>query len=132
MAAERVRERRARQDGRARRRRRGARSLGRRSLGHLDVARVRAARVPRAGSRPRLFARRAPRTRVGARYDGGARTVDIHVRRLRAKLGDALPLETVRGSGYKLRTPAEGRRQSPRLTRRSRAPRRSSRAPVRS
>jgi hypothetical protein len=33
--------------------------------------------------------------------------VDIHVRRLRAKLGDQLPLETLRGSGYKLRTPAE-------------------------
>jgi hypothetical protein len=40
-------------------------------------------------------------------YDGGARTVDIHVRRLRAKLGDALPLETLRGTGYKLRTPSE-------------------------
>ena len=45
----------------------------------------------------------------GNRYDGGPRTVDIHVRRLRAKLGDALPLETLRGSGYKLRMPeAEG------------------------
>jgi hypothetical protein len=31
--------------------------------------------------------------------------VDIHVRRLRAKLGPALPLETLRGSGYKLRSP---------------------------
>ena len=41
----------------------------------------------------------------GNRYDGGPRTVDIHVRRLRAKLGDALPLETLRGSGYKLRMP---------------------------
>ena len=39
------------------------------------------------------------------RYEGGPRTVDIHVRRLRAKLGDALPLETLRGSGYKLRAP---------------------------
>ncbi len=39
------------------------------------------------------------------RPEGGPRTVDIHVRRLRAKLGDALPLETVRGSGYKLRAP---------------------------
>jgi DNA-binding response OmpR family regulator len=38
----------------------------------------------------------------GARYEGGARTVDIHVRRLRAKLGAALPLTTLRGSGYKL------------------------------
>ena len=41
----------------------------------------------------------------GNRYDGGPRTVDIHVRRLRAKLGDALPLDTLRGSGYKLRVP---------------------------
>jgi len=41
----------------------------------------------------------------GNRYEGGPRTVDIHVRRLRAKLGSALPLETLRGSGYKLRTP---------------------------
>ena len=43
----------------------------------------------------------------GARYEGGPRTVDIHVRRLRMKLGDALPLETLRGAGYKLRTPGE-------------------------
>jgi DNA-binding response OmpR family regulator len=41
----------------------------------------------------------------GNRYDGGPRTVDIHVRRLRAKLGEYLPLETLRGSGYKLRAP---------------------------
>lgn len=41
----------------------------------------------------------------GNRYDGGPRTVDIHVRRLRAKLGDELPLVTLRGSGYKLRRP---------------------------
>src|SRR6185312_11960507 len=40
----------------------------------------------------------------GNRYEGGARTVDIHVRRLRAKLGQALPLSTLRGSGYKLDT----------------------------
>jgi DNA-binding winged helix-turn-helix (wHTH) protein len=39
----------------------------------------------------------------GARYDGGERTVDIHVRRLRAKLGGSLPLDTLRRSGYKLR-----------------------------
>jgi DNA-binding response OmpR family regulator len=43
----------------------------------------------------------------GNRYEGGARTVDIHVRRLRAKLGAALPLATLRGSGYKLEAPAE-------------------------
>ena len=41
----------------------------------------------------------------GSDHDRGPRTVDVHVRRLRAKLGRALPLETVRsqrGCGYKL------------------------------
>jgi len=49
----------------------------------------------------------------GSSYEGGARTVDIHVRRLRAKLGDSLPLQTLRGAGYKLRLEAEcsGREQ---------------------
>lgn len=44
----------------------------------------------------------------GNRYEGGARTVDIHVRRLRAKLGAALPLATLRGSGYKLEAITSG------------------------
>jgi DNA-binding winged helix-turn-helix (wHTH) protein len=58
--------------------------------------------------RGRVFSREVLLARVwGARYDGGARTVDIHVRRLRAKLGDGLPLETMRGAGYKLRAPDE-------------------------
>ncbi len=48
----------------------------------------------------------------GSRYEGGPRTVDIHVRRLRAKLGSALPLETLRGSGYKLRAPESDSRSS--------------------
>jgi DNA-binding response OmpR family regulator len=48
----------------------------------------------------------------GARYEGGARTVDIHVRRLRAKLGSALPLATLRGSGYKLETNVAAPRSS--------------------
>jgi len=61
-----------------------------------------------AANRGRVFSREALLGRVwGARYEGGARTVDIHVRRLRAKLGLALPLETLRGAGYKLRSPAE-------------------------
>jgi DNA-binding response OmpR family regulator len=38
----------------------------------------------------------------GSAYEGGARTVDIHVRRLRAKLGPALDLTTARGAGYRL------------------------------
>jgi DNA-binding response OmpR family regulator len=61
-----------------------------------------------AQNRGRVFSREALLARVwGARYEGGPRTVDIHVRRLRMKLGDALPLETLRGAGYKLRTPGE-------------------------
>jgi DNA-binding winged helix-turn-helix (wHTH) protein len=56
--------------------------------------------------RGRVLSREHLLSRVwGNRYDGGPRTVDIHVRRLRAKLGDSLPLETLRGSGYKLRAP---------------------------
>lgn len=40
----------------------------------------------------------------GYAYDGYARTVDTHVRRLRSKLGDLGDLvETVRGVGYRLR-----------------------------
>ena len=38
----------------------------------------------------------------GAAYRGGRRTVDVHIRRLRAKLGAALRIETVRSGGYKL------------------------------
>lgn len=38
----------------------------------------------------------------GDDYDGGPRTIDIHVRRLRAKLGPALDLVTFRGAGYRL------------------------------
>jgi DNA-binding response OmpR family regulator len=43
----------------------------------------------------------------GARYEGGPRTLDILVRRLRAKLGEEFPLETLRGAGYKLRAPSD-------------------------
>lgn len=43
----------------------------------------------------------------GSKYDGGVRTVDVHVRRLRAKLKDTLSLVTVRGAGYKVKSPTE-------------------------
>jgi DNA-binding response OmpR family regulator len=60
-----------------------------------------------AQNRGRVFRREQLLARVwGARYEGGARTVDIHVRRLRMKLGESLPLETLRGAGYKLRGPS--------------------------
>ncbi|MDA8365523.1 MAG: response regulator transcription factor [Actinomycetota bacterium] len=38
----------------------------------------------------------------GADWYGDERTVDVHVRQLRKKLGDALPLATVWGVGYRL------------------------------
>lgn len=38
----------------------------------------------------------------GAGWIGDTRTVDVHVRQLRRKLGDDLPLATVRGTGYRL------------------------------
>ena len=51
----------------------------------------------------RTFSRDALRQRVwGFDYYGGSRTVDVHVRRIRSKLGPDLAerLETVRGVGY--------------------------------
>jgi DNA-binding response OmpR family regulator len=38
----------------------------------------------------------------GPDWIGDPRTVDVHVRQLRRKLGDGLPLATVRGVGYRL------------------------------
>jgi len=60
-----------------------------------------------AQHRGRVFTRDQLLTRVwGVDYYGGSRTVDIHVRRLRMKLGSgSKPLETVRGVGYKMKAP---------------------------
>jgi DNA-binding response OmpR family regulator len=41
----------------------------------------------------------------GLEFPGGTRTVDQHVAQLRAKLGDSLTIETLRGIGYKLVRP---------------------------
>jgi DNA-binding response OmpR family regulator len=38
----------------------------------------------------------------GPGWYGDERTVDVHVRQLRKKLGEALPLDTVWGVGYRL------------------------------
>ncbi len=38
----------------------------------------------------------------GDDWYGDERTVDVHVRQLRKKLGDGLPLATVWGVGYRL------------------------------
>ena len=52
-----------------------------------------------------VFSREVLLQRVwGWDFDGGSRTVDVHVQQLRAKLGDAADLiETVRGVGYRIR-----------------------------
>lgn len=57
--------------------------------------------------RGRVFSRQQLLERVwGVDYYGSSRTVDIHIRRLRMKLGSAVDnLETVRGVGYKMRAP---------------------------
>jgi DNA-binding response OmpR family regulator len=58
--------------------------------------------------RGRVVSRDEALARVwGNSYEGGPRTVDIHVRRLRSKLGSALPLATLRGAGYKLGAPGD-------------------------
>jgi DNA-binding response OmpR family regulator len=57
-----------------------------------------------AGNPNRVFTRETLLNRVwGYEYYGGARTVDVHVRRLRAKLGEenAHIIQTVRSVGYK-------------------------------
>ncbi|MGH9062651.1 MAG: winged helix-turn-helix domain-containing protein [Acidimicrobiales bacterium] len=56
----------------------------------------------------RVFTRETLLSRVwGYEYYGGARTVDVHIRRLRAKLGDqhAPLIHTVRSVGYRLGQP---------------------------
>ena len=40
----------------------------------------------------------------GYTFAGDTRTVDVHVRQLRRKLGDACPIVTVWGVGYKVST----------------------------
>lgn len=52
-----------------------------------------------------VFSRETLLQRVWGRdFNGGSRTVDVHVRQLRAKLGSAAKLiETVRGVGYRIK-----------------------------
>ena len=58
-----------------------------------------------AQHRGRVFSREALLERAwGYQYAGGTRTVDIHVRRVRSKLGaTGAMIETVRNVGYKMR-----------------------------
>ena len=57
-----------------------------------------------AGHPGKVFTRETLLSRVwGYEYYGGARTVDVHIRRLRAKLGEehANLIQTVRSVGYR-------------------------------
>ena len=38
----------------------------------------------------------------GFTFLGDSRTIDVHVRQLRRKLGEACPIQTVWGTGYKV------------------------------
>ena len=50
----------------------------------------------------------------GYTFAGDTRTVDVHVRQLRRKLGDASPIVTVWGVGYKVSTAREAQRDTAR------------------
>jgi len=57
----------------------------------------------------RLFTREEIYSRVwGAEVVVGDRTIDVHIRRLRRKIGDK-SIVTVKGLGYKFRSPNDGR-----------------------
>ena len=53
----------------------------------------------------RVLGRAALLRDLWGRRGGATRTLDVHVRRLRAKLGTAAVIETVRGVGYRLVVP---------------------------
>jgi two-component system alkaline phosphatase synthesis response regulator PhoP len=54
----------------------------------------------------RVMTRDALLDRVwGLAYYGDARTLDVHIRRLRQKLGNPALIETITGIGYRLRSP---------------------------
>ena len=64
-----------------------------------------------AGHPAKVFTRETLLSRVwGYEYYGGARTVDVHIRRLRAKLGEehAHLIETIRSVGYRFATNTHG------------------------
>ena len=64
-----------------------------------------------AGHPAKVFTRETLLSRVwGYEYYGGARTVDVHIRRLRAKLGEehAHLIQTVRSVGYRFATGGHG------------------------
>jgi DNA-binding response OmpR family regulator len=63
-----------------------------------------------AANSGRVFTREALLNKIwGYDYYGGDRTVDVHIRRLRAKIewGKYSFIETVRGTGYRFKKPAD-------------------------
>ena len=69
-----------------------------------------------AGSPNRVFTRELLLSEIwGYDYFGGSRTIDVHVRRLRAKLGPEYEqmIVTVRGVGYKLVPPGQRHHRGP-------------------
>ncbi|WP_129667634.1 response regulator transcription factor [Phytoactinopolyspora endophytica] len=44
----------------------------------------------------------------GATWESSSRTLDTHIAALRGKLGDTVPIRTVRGVGYRLSAPSDG------------------------
>ncbi len=62
--------------------------------------------VELAGDPGALFTREALMSSVwDENWFGSTRTLNVHVAGLRAKLGDAVAIETVRGVGYRLMVP---------------------------
>jgi two-component system alkaline phosphatase synthesis response regulator PhoP len=62
-----------------------------------------------AANSGRVFTREALLNKIwGYDYYGGDRTVDVHIRRLRAKIewGKHSFIETVRGTGYRFKKPS--------------------------
>ena len=81
-----------------------ASSVGRRAGVEPDTQRVRATRHAHPATRPRVLPCRTCQRRAGADTIVLERTIDVHVRALRLKLGDnADVIETIRGVGYRFR-----------------------------
>jgi DNA-binding response OmpR family regulator len=72
-----------------------------------------------ARNRGRLLSReQLLRSVWGSNYEGSDRTIDVHVRRLRAKLGPAFSVETVHREGYKFAEIGRSRSGASRLEKR--------------
>ena len=70
------------------------------SRGAVDRDRVRPARAPAAPARAGVSREQLLSEVWGYAAAAGTRTVDVHMAQVRAKLGAASPIRTVRGVGY--------------------------------